>query len=105
MVAMWKCENIAKSNAANAQLVYPGSTLGCRERAACGTFRVLIYGNSIALHGRAPKIGWHGDWGMAASALAFPARENGNTVRLVGTPLDREIIDECRRLESAEPIW
>ena len=31
------------------------------------------------------------------SALAFPARENGNTVRLVGTPLDREIIDECRR--------
>ena len=31
------------------------------------------------------------------SALAFPARENGNTVRLVGTPLDRDIIDECRR--------
>ena len=46
----------------------PGSKLGCRERAAGGTFRVLIYGNSIALHGRAPKIGWHGDWGMAASA-------------------------------------
>ena len=43
--------------------------------------------------------------GMMGSALAFPARENGNTVRLVGTPLDREIIDECRRLESAEPIW
>ena len=35
--------------------------------------------------------------GMMGSALAFPARENGNTVRLVGTPLDREIIDECRR--------
>ena len=31
------------------------------------------------------------------SALAFPARENGNEVRLVGTPLDREIIDACRR--------
>ena len=30
-------------------------------------------------------------------ALAFPARENGNEVRVVGTPLDREIIDECRR--------
>ena len=30
------------------------------------------------------------------SAMAFPARENGNTVRLVGTPLDREIIDACR---------
>jgi len=34
--------------------------------------------------------------GMMGSALAFPARENGNNVRLVGTPLDREIIDTCR---------
>ncbi len=34
--------------------------------------------------------------GMMGSALAFPARENGNTVRLVGTPLDREIIDACK---------
>ena len=35
--------------------------------------------------------------GMMGSALAFPARENGNSVRLVGTHLDREIIDCCRR--------
>ena len=35
--------------------------------------------------------------GMMGSALAFPARENGNTVRLVGTHLDREIISECIR--------
>ena len=34
--------------------------------------------------------------GMMGSALAFPARENGNTVRIVGTPLDREIIEHCR---------
>ena len=33
--------------------------------------------------------------GMMGSALAFPASENGNDVRLVGTPLDREIIDTC----------
>ena len=33
--------------------------------------------------------------GMMGSALAFPARENGHDVRLVGTPLDREIIEEC----------
>ena len=33
--------------------------------------------------------------GMMGSALAFPARENGNEVRLVGSPLDREIIDTC----------
>ena len=31
--------------------------------------------------------------GMMGSALAFPARENGHEVRLVGTHLDKEIID------------
>jgi glycerol-3-phosphate dehydrogenase (NAD(P)+) len=35
--------------------------------------------------------------GMMGSALAFPARENGNEVRLVGTHLDREIIETCRK--------
>ncbi len=35
--------------------------------------------------------------GMMGSALAFPARENGNTVRLVGTHLDREIIETSRK--------
>ena len=34
--------------------------------------------------------------GMMGSALAFPARENGNEVRIVGTHLDREIIDASR---------
>ena len=33
--------------------------------------------------------------GMMGSALAFPSFENGNEVRLVGTPLDDEIIDRC----------
>ena len=35
--------------------------------------------------------------GMMGSALAFPARENGNEVRLVGTHLDREIIETSRK--------
>ena len=35
--------------------------------------------------------------GMMGSALAFPARENGNEVRLVGTHLDREIIEVCKK--------
>ena len=35
--------------------------------------------------------------GMMGSALAFPARENGHEVRLVGTHLDRDIIDACRK--------
>lgn len=35
--------------------------------------------------------------GMMGSALAFPARENQNEVRLVGTHLDREIIEACKK--------
>ncbi len=35
--------------------------------------------------------------GMMGSALAFPARENGHDVRLVGTPLDKEIIEACKK--------
>lgn len=35
--------------------------------------------------------------GMMGSALAFPAKENGNEVRLVGTHLDREIIETSRK--------
>ncbi|MBO7533909.1 MAG: hypothetical protein J6T46_07960, partial [Victivallales bacterium] len=38
--------------------------------------------------------------GMMGSALAFPARENGHEVRLVGTPLDRDIIDHARKTEQ-----
>ena len=35
--------------------------------------------------------------GMMGSALAFPARENGHEVRLVGTHLDLEIIEACKK--------
>ena len=38
--------------------------------------------------------------GMMGSALAFPAFENGNEVRLVGTPLDKEIIDACKSVNQ-----
>jgi glycerol-3-phosphate dehydrogenase (NAD(P)+) len=35
--------------------------------------------------------------GMMGSAMSYPARANGHEVRLVGTPLDREIIDEAAK--------
>ena len=34
-----------------------------------GPLKVLFIGNSLTRHGKAPKIGWSNDWGMAASAL------------------------------------
>ena len=34
--------------------------------------------------------------GQMASALSFPLRENGHEVRLVGTPLDRSVIERLR---------
>jgi len=37
--------------------------------------------------------------GMMGSALAFPARENGHEVCLVGTHLDREIIETCKKTD------
>ena len=42
--------------------------------------------------------------GMMGSAIGFPASDNGNEVRLVGTPLDREIIRHARKTgETPDP--
>ena len=46
----------------------PGGALRCVERIGGGEFKVLIYGNSIALHAPKADIGWTNCWGMAASA-------------------------------------
>ena len=35
--------------------------------------------------------------GQMGSAMSYPARRNGHEVRLVGTPLDREVIDRLRQ--------
>ena len=46
--------------------------------------------------------------GMMGSALAFPARENKNEVRVVGTHLDRDIIDFCienNKMDLKEFVW
>ena len=51
-----------------AEVMNPGGALRCMERIGCGEFKVLIYGNSIALHAPKADIGWTNCWGMAASA-------------------------------------
>ena len=51
-----------------AEAMNPGTALATSERLAGGAFKVLIYGNSIALHRPNADIGWTADWGMAASA-------------------------------------
>ncbi|MBQ6824847.1 MAG: glycerol-3-phosphate dehydrogenase, partial [Clostridia bacterium] len=35
--------------------------------------------------------------GMMGSAITIPAADNGHTIRIVGTPLDREIIEHARK--------
>ena len=51
-----------------AQMMNPGSALRSVEKNCKDGFKVLIYGNSIALHGPNAGIGWTNNWGMAASA-------------------------------------
>ena len=49
-------------------MMNPGSGIGSSETRHGVDFKVLVYGNSIALHGPKPDIGWTNRWGMAASA-------------------------------------
>ena len=50
------------------EMMNPGRGIGMSETAQGGDFKVLVYGNSIALHGPKLDIGWTNRWGMAASA-------------------------------------
>ena len=34
--------------------------------------------------------------GMMGTAMSFPLRDNGHEVRIVGTPLDREIVEQLK---------
>lgn len=54
-----------------AEIMSPGGTLWCVERIGGGDFKVLIYGNSIALNAPETDIGWTNCWGMAASAPEY----------------------------------
>lgn len=57
-----------------------------------GELRILVLGNSIALHGVAPAIGWTNRWGMAASA------SEKDFAHLVWRGIEREcgVVADCR---------
>ena len=56
-----------------------------------GTKRVLFFGNSITRHEPNAGIGWHGDWGMAASC------KEKDFVHLIVAELDKKYgkVDYC----------
>lgn len=56
-----------------------------------GTKKVLFFGNSITRHEPNAEIGWHGDWGMAASS------KDKDYVHLVVAELDKKYgkVDYC----------
>lgn len=49
-------------------MMNPGLRLGYAEASRGGELKLLVYGNSIALHGPKADIGWTNRWGMAASS-------------------------------------
>ena len=56
-----------------------------------GTKKVMFFGNSITRHEPNASIGWHGDWGMAASSI------DKDYVHLVVAELDKRYgtVDYC----------
>ena len=60
----------ATSDAArmSSDMMNPGTPLRIMEHVDGGSFKILFYGNSIAMHAPLSTIGWTNDWGMAASA-------------------------------------
>ena len=71
------------------QMMNPGSALGTVSRESGGEFKVLVYGNSIALHGPKFDIGWSNCWGMAASSA------DKDFAHLIVSDLERRLGKRC----------
>ncbi len=67
--AIFAAASIAAELTEQELLVFnPGSALVAKERIGGGQFKVLVYGNSIALHRPLAAAGWTNCCGMAASS-------------------------------------
>lgn len=66
--SIWDVEKEVKNGRVVASKGNPRQDELRKGLARNNTLRVMILGNSITRHGPNAKIGWHDDWGMAASA-------------------------------------
>ena len=63
-----------------------------------GFRKILFLGNSITLHGPSPRIGWSGNWGMAASAIEkdFVHIVTSRLEKVTGTTPETKILNIAR---------
>ena len=76
----------------------PLSLAAAPAAAKRGWAKIMFLGNSITLHGPSPRIGWLGNWGMAASAKEkdFVHIVTSRIEEITGTTPEAKILNVAR---------